>query len=177
MFIQKYVHNLVAFSELSITEQERVFGRTKEESIQLPDDEMPPTSHVARNTIHDAEGNERHIYRRNTPFAKATEAGSLFIGCAAETDRIDIMLDRMFGVGADGNIIDSFLHYSTPVTGAYYWAPAMESLEKVLGPLDPGDDDDDDSDEPNDLSEQDSLDTSLGLGSLRSPLVDDSDLE
>lgn len=167
LFIQKYIHNLTAFNELSVADQERVFGRTKEESVQLPDDHMPETSHVSRNTIHDSEGNERHIYRRNTQFAKATEAGSLFIGCAAETDRIDIMLDRMFGVGADGNIIDSFLHYSTPVTGAYYWAPAMQSLEAVLGPLDPGDENPDSSPEPPETGNVSKV-GSLAIGSLRS---------
>ena len=166
MFIQKYIHNLTAFNELSVADQERVFGRTKEDSVQLPDDQMPETSHVSRNTIHDSDGNERHIYRRNTQFAKATEAGSLFIGCAAETDRIDIMLDRMFGVGADGNVIDSFLHYSTPVTGAYYWAPAMQSLEAVLGPLDPGDPDDDATEDVLTLS-TDPAAQSLDIGSLK----------
>ena len=166
IFIQKYIHNLAAFNELSVADQERVFGRTKEESIQLPDDQMPDTSHVSRNTIHDADGNERHIYRRNTQFAKATEAGSLFIGCAAETDRIDIMLDRMFGVGADGNIVDSFLHYSTPVTGAYYWAPAMQSLQAVLGPLDPGDSDDDTPEDPPSMSSSPATE-SLAIGSLK----------
>ena len=72
----------------------------------------------------------------------------------------------MFGVGADGNIIDSFLHYSTPVTGAYYWAPAMQSLEAVLGPLDPGDSDDDTPEDS--LSMGDGPATkSLNIGSLK----------
>ncbi|MCB0918153.1 MAG: Dyp-type peroxidase [Actinobacteria bacterium] len=157
VLVQKYVHNLAKFDGLTVHEQEDVFGRTKLESIQLDDDVMPATSHVSRNTIHDAQGQERHIYRRNTPFADAEVAGSQFIGCAWDVDRIDTMLSRMFGTAGDG-LTDHFLQYSTPVTGSYYWAPSMDDLERVFGSLEADDDDD---------TSPAATGGSLGIGALR----------
>ena len=45
---QQWVHNLPAFNSLSQSEQERVVGRTKPDSVELEGDAMPPTSHVSR---------------------------------------------------------------------------------------------------------------------------------
>ena len=41
--VQKYVHDMAAWESLSVTEQERVIGRTKLDDIELDDDEKPPT--------------------------------------------------------------------------------------------------------------------------------------
>jgi putative iron-dependent peroxidase len=139
IFVQKWVHNMAAFEALPVADQERVFGRTREESVQLPPDQMQATSHVSRNTILDVEGQELHIYRRNTPYARMGEIGSLFIGCAADPGRIDLMLARMFGTSGDG-LTDSFTNYSKAVSGSYYFAPAMSALSDVFGPLEPDDD-------------------------------------
>ncbi|MDA9912898.1 Dyp-type peroxidase [Candidatus Nanopelagicales bacterium] len=140
IFVQKWIHRMTAFEALPVAEQERVFGRTKEESVQLPPAQMPATSHVSRNTILDADGEEMHIYRRNTPYAQMDEIGSLFIGCAADPGRIDLMLERMFGATADG-LIDNFTKYSDAVSGSYYFAPSMNALTAVFGSLNPDDDD------------------------------------
>lgn len=135
IFVQKWIHNLPAFDAISLQEQEDVFGRSKAESIEMDDAVKPETSHAARNVILDSEGNERHIYRLNTPFASIAEVGSLFIGCTRETDRINTMLDRMFGAAGDG-LTDHFTRFSTPVTGGWYFAPAMAELSRVFGPID-----------------------------------------
>ena len=124
--------------------QESVIGRTRAESIELPDEIMPETSHVRRNVIVDANGQELHILRRNTPFATTSEMGTFFIGCSADPSRIDTMLARMFGVYGDG-LIDDLTRFSKPVTGSYYFVPAMDALTEVFGPLATGDDD---ADEP-----------------------------
>ena len=141
VLVQKWVHNLAAFDALREGQQEDVFGRTKAESIQLPDDIMPTTSHVSRNTVLDATGEERHIYRKNTPFAMGDEAGTQFIGATNDPDLMDLMLQRMFGVTADG-LTDHMINYSTPVTGSYYFVPAVQECARVFGPLSPPDDDD-----------------------------------
>ena len=78
VFVQKWVHDLLAFEELPLAEQEAVFGRTRDDSTELDDAVMPATSHVSRNVIEDDSGEELHIYRRNTPFAsvgKFAESG------------------------------------------------------------------------------------------------------
>lgn len=135
VFLQKWVHNLPAFDALPLQEQENVFGRSKADSIEMDDDMKPATSHVARNVILDADGNERHIYRLNTPFASIEEVGTLFIGCTRETDRLNTMLDRMFGASGDG-LTDHLTKFSTPVTGSWFFAPSMNDLTSVFGGID-----------------------------------------
>jgi deferrochelatase/peroxidase EfeB len=44
----RWVHDLVAFDRLSVEDQQRVFGRTKTDSIELPPAEKPRTAHIAR---------------------------------------------------------------------------------------------------------------------------------
>ena len=192
--IQKWVHDLGAFEGLPIGDQEAVIGRTRADSTELDEAQMPATSHVSRNVVEDDSGEELHIYRRNTPFASVGEArippvgearitpvgeagiasggeagivsggearvpsvgeagtasvgatgtapvgeiGTLFIGCSADPGRIDTMLSRMFGTSGDG-LIDHLIRYSTPVTGSYYFVPAMDDLTDVFGSLAPGD--------------------------------------
>lgn len=144
VLVQKWVHDLAAFEALSVAAQEDVIGRTKPDSVQLPDNAMPATSHVSRNTITDDQGRERHIFRRNTPFADLAEVGTVFIGASREPERIDDMLARMFGVAGDG-VHDELTRYSTPVTGSYYFVPSMTDLTSVFGSID---DDEDSADDP-----------------------------
>ena len=144
VLVQKWVHDLAAFEALPVAAQQDVIGRTKPDSVQLPDDVMPVTSHVSRNTITDDEGHERHIFRRNTPFADLHEVGTVFIGASREPARIDLMLERMFGVSDDG-LHDELTRYSTPVTGSYYFVPAMTELTAVFGSIG---DDEESADDP-----------------------------
>src|SRR3954471_2535800 len=59
--VQKYLHDMTSWESLSVTEQERVIGRTKLEDIELADDVKPANSHLALNVIEDDEGNELNI--------------------------------------------------------------------------------------------------------------------
>jgi len=47
LFVQKYLHDLTAWNDQSVEEQEKVIGRTKLDDIELPDDVKPSNSHVA----------------------------------------------------------------------------------------------------------------------------------
>ena len=163
--IQKWVHNLAAFEALPVTAQEDVIGRTKPDSTQLDDDVMPATSHVSRNTVVDSSGEERHIYRRNTPFAMGSQTGTQFIGLTNDTALMEDMLDRMFGVAGDG-LIDKLIEFSTPVTGSWYFVPSMQALGDVFGPIAEDDEENDPSSGP---------DTTLGIGSLRALAVEASE--
>lgn len=158
VLVQKWVHNLSAFYSLSEKAQEEVFGRTRADSVQLSDADMPATSHVSRNTIHDAAGEELHIFRRNTPFASLAEAGTMYIGASCDPSRTDRMLQRMFGASGDGGI-DMLTRFSTAVSGAYYFVPSMDALTRVFGSLDSEDDEAAPAPAP--------ASTSLGIGSLR----------
>ncbi|EUA51694.1 hypothetical protein I552_2640 [Mycobacterium xenopi 3993] len=80
--VQKYVHDMAGWNSLSVTEQERAFGRTKLEDIEFDDDEKPANSHLALNKVEDDEGNELKIVRHNMPFGEVGkgEYGTYYIG-------------------------------------------------------------------------------------------------
>lgn len=123
---QRWVHDLDAFAELPVTDQERVIGRTKPDSIELEGDAMPPDSHVSRTDVSSAK-----IYRRSAPFGSVVEKGLYFLAFACDIGRFDLLLRRMYGV-ADGGIRDRLTVYSRPVTGSYWFAPSEEDLNGLL---------------------------------------------
>jgi porphyrinogen peroxidase len=53
LFVQKYIHDLSAFEELSVEEQEKVFGRYKSNDIEMPDNIKPSNSHIALANVGD----------------------------------------------------------------------------------------------------------------------------
>ncbi len=127
---QKWVHNLSAFNRLPQAEQEGVIGRTKPDSIELEDEAMPATSHVSRTDVK-VDGVAQKIYRRSFPYGSAKEHGLYFMAFGCELSRFQIQLDRMFGVTKDG-LRDRITEFSKPVTGAYWFAPSVEGLERAL---------------------------------------------
>lgn len=131
VFTQKWVHQLGKFHALPEEEQERVIGRTKPDSVELDDDVKPDDAHLARTVIEDADGEEREIYRRSTPFGSVTEQGLNFVGFTNDPSIIEEMLARMFGTSGDG-VHDRLTEFSTPVRGAWYFTPSLDDLHALL---------------------------------------------
>jgi putative iron-dependent peroxidase len=127
VLVQQWMHNVVAFEALSVEEQEKVIGRTKQTSIELDEEVRGPASHVSR-TVIEVNGVEQHIFRRNTPFGTATSHGTMFIGFSCYQQRLARMLDRM--AGAEDGIRDALTRYTIAVSGAYYFVPSVEALRK-----------------------------------------------
>jgi putative iron-dependent peroxidase len=124
---QRWYHDLEAFHAQPVADQERVFGRTKLDSVALPRDERPPDSHSRIVEIHDADGEELEIYRRSTPMGAIEGRGIYFLAFSADQDRFRRMLAQMYGTdGHDGQ--DRLLAFSTARSGAFYFAPALADL-------------------------------------------------
>jgi putative iron-dependent peroxidase len=128
----RWVHDLVAFNRLSVEEQQRVFGRTKPDSVELSDAEKPSTAHIARVET-SIDGEELEIFRRSVPYGSAREHGLYFVAFSAQRSRYERMLARMFGTASDG-IHDRLTDFSRPVSGAYYFAPSLNALNELAGP-------------------------------------------
>jgi putative iron-dependent peroxidase len=126
------VHDLDAFNQLSVADQERVIGRTKADSLELSDAEKPPTAHIARVTV-ESGGAELEIFRRSVPYGTVEEYGLYFVAFSADPTLYDRMLARMFGTDDDGTR-DRLLDFSRPVSGAYYFAPSLNALNELAGP-------------------------------------------
>jgi porphyrinogen peroxidase len=123
----QWVHDLLAFQQLSLPEQEDVIGRTKPDSVEK--DDKPPNAHISRVVIED-DGQELEIFRRSTPWGSVTEHGLYFVAFAADPSRFDRMLANMFGTSGDG-VHDRLTDFSTPRSGAYYFAPSLETLASL----------------------------------------------
>jgi putative iron-dependent peroxidase len=139
---QRWVHDLGAFHALEVGDQEKVFARTKPDSVEFDDDAKPATAHIARMEVDGEDGEELEIFRRSVPYGEVGEVGLYFLAFSAEQSRFDTMLARMFGTSGDG-IRDQLLDFTRPVTGSYYFAPSLDDLNTVLA-VDPDGDGDED---------------------------------
>ncbi len=127
---QRWVHDLEAFHALSVSDQERVIGRTKADSIELEGDAMPPDAHVARTDI-SVDGVPQEIYRRSVPYGSVAEHGLYFLAFTCDPARFDNLLRSMFGLSKDA-IRDRLTAYSRPVTSSYWFAPSEEAMRAHL---------------------------------------------
>lgn len=127
--VQKYLHHMASWDSLSVTEQERVIGRTKLEDIELDDAAKPSNSHIALNVITDEDGTELKIIRHNMPFGEVGtgEYGTYFIGYSRDPAITERLLRNMFLGDPPGNT-DRILDFSTAVTGALFFSPTVDFL-------------------------------------------------
>jgi porphyrinogen peroxidase len=134
VLVMRWVHDLDAFHAQSVEDQQRVFGRTKQDSVELSPEEKPPNAHIARVEI-EIDGQELEIFRRSVPYGTVGEFGLNFVAFSSDRTRYDRMLARMFGLSGDG-VRDRLLDFSRPVSGAYYFAPSLNALNALAGPDD-----------------------------------------
>jgi len=123
LLLQKWKHNVVEWEALPIDQQERIMRRTKLDRIEL--ENKPADSHVAR-TDQDEFG---HIFRRDMPYGKVADHGTVFVGFSADQRRLSRMLDSMAGLITGTR--DALTRFTQPLTGSYYFVPSVESLRHL----------------------------------------------
>lgn len=131
--VQKYLHDLGAWSQLPTPLQEEIIGRTKIDNIEIDDDDAPRKSHKSLATIVDADGNEHDILRDNMPFGRPgqREFGTYFIGYSRYLWVIEKMLQRMYA-GDPPGAYDRLLDFSVAHTGTTFFAPARPTLQALV---------------------------------------------
>jgi porphyrinogen peroxidase len=131
--VQKYLHDLGAWARTPTHVQEAIIGRTKIDNIEIDDDDAPRKSHKSLATIEDADGNEYDILRDNMPFGRPgqQEFGTYFIGYSRYLWVIEKMLQRMY-IGDPPGAYDRLLDFSTPHTGATFFAPTRTMLQTLV---------------------------------------------
>jgi porphyrinogen peroxidase len=120
LLLQKWRHDAAGWESLPVAEQERVIGRTKDESVELED--KPADSHVS-STDQDRFGK---IFRRNMPYGTVTDHGTMFVGFCSAQRPLAAMLESMAGVTGDSR--DALTRYTQALTGAYYFVPSNQSI-------------------------------------------------
>jgi putative iron-dependent peroxidase len=128
--VQKYLHDMTSWDALSVTEQERVIGRTKLEDIEFPDDTKPANSHIALNVIEDADGTQLQVVRANMPFGQVGkgEYGTYYCAYSRTPLVTETMLRNMFLGDPPGNT-DRILDFSTAVSGSLFFTPTVDFLD------------------------------------------------
>jgi putative iron-dependent peroxidase len=131
--VQKYLHDLSAWTRIPTPLQEEIIGRTKIDNIEINDDDAPRKSHKSLATIVDADGNECDILRDNMPFGRPgqREFGTYFIGYSRYLWVIEKMLQRMYA-GDPPGAYDRLLDFSTPHTGTTFFAPTRPTLQTLV---------------------------------------------
>jgi putative iron-dependent peroxidase len=130
LFVQKYIHNLTSWKELSTEQQEKVIGRSKSNDIEMADDVKPSNSHIALANV----GDDLKIVRDNMPFGNMStnEMGTYFIAYASTFSTVQKMLNNMF-VGEPAGNYDRILDFSTAKTGSLYFVPTFDMLDDFSG--------------------------------------------
>jgi porphyrinogen peroxidase len=131
--VQKYLHDMAAWTKTPTPLQEEIIGRTTIDNIELDDDAAPRKSHKTLTTIADDDGKELDILRDNMPFGRPgqKEFGTYFIGYSRYLCVIEKMLQRMY-VGDPPGAYDRLLDFSTPQTGTTFFAPSRSTLQALL---------------------------------------------
>ncbi|MBO9617848.1 MAG: Dyp-type peroxidase [Niabella sp.] len=126
LFVQKYIHDLKAFKALPVEEQEKVFGRSRQNDIEMPDDIKPKNSHSALANV----GDDHKIIRDNMPFGNmaTNEMGTYFIAYASTFSTVKKMLNNMF-IGSPKGNYDRLLDFSTAKTGSLFFVPTLDMLD------------------------------------------------
>ena len=128
---QKYIHNLKAWNDLPVEEQEKVIGRTKHSDVEMGEDVKPANSHVALNSVKDEKGESLEIVRNNLSFGDAMgNQGTYFMSYAKDVRITELMLRRMFIGEPEGNY-DRILDFSEALTGVNFFAPSAKFLEEA----------------------------------------------
>lgn len=129
-FVQKYIHDMTAWNNLPVSEQEKVIGRSKQDDIEMPDDVKPSNSHSALSNV----GDDFKVIRDNMPFGTVgnNEMGTYFNCYASTFSTVEKMLKNMFIGVPEGNY-DRLLDFSTATTGTLFFVPTMDMLGDFSG--------------------------------------------
>jgi putative iron-dependent peroxidase len=132
---QRWIHDLDAWNQMSIEEQEKVFGRTKPDSVRL--DPQPEYSHLSHVELRegataDATKPKRtELVRRSTPYAFHDGSVGLYFMAFCKTQApLRERLRAMYA--ADGGVRDRLVDFSNPASGSFYFAPSVETLDAAL---------------------------------------------
>jgi porphyrinogen peroxidase len=127
---QRWVHNFERFESLSADAQDNAIGRQQSDNKELSD--APESSHVKR-TAQESFAPEAFVLRRSMPWAEGNSGGLMFVAFGKSFDAFEAQLKRMIGV--EDGITDALFAFTHPVSGAYFWCPALKNGKLDLSPL------------------------------------------
>ena len=127
---QRWVHRFDCFEAMPASEQDNTVGRRRSDNEEL--DDAPESAHVKR-TAQESFTPEAFVVRRSMPWADGNEGGLMFVAFGHSFAAFEAQLNRM--VGNEDGIVDALFKFTQPVSGAYFWCPAMKDGQLDLSPL------------------------------------------
>lgn len=127
---QRWRHNFDSLTSMPGSEQDNCIGRRLADNEEM--DDAPESAHVKR-TAQESFSPEAFVLRRSMPWAEGNDGGLMFVAFGASFYAFEAQLRRM--VGADDGIVDAIFKFTQPVSGAYFWCPALKDGKLDLTPL------------------------------------------
>ncbi|HNG38971.1 MAG TPA: Dyp-type peroxidase, partial [Accumulibacter sp.] len=118
--VQRWQHDFARLEQTDENERDLAIGRRRVDNQEI--DDAPESAHVKR-TAQESFTPEAFVVRRSMPWAAGVQGGLVFVAFGRSLDAFEAQLQRM--VGIDDGIVDAIFKYSRPLTGAYFWCPAM----------------------------------------------------
>ncbi|MCX9156466.1 Dyp-type peroxidase [Niveibacterium sp. 24ML] len=128
--VQQWQHSFGAFDAMSRTEQDHCIGRERESNEEL--DDAPESAHVKR-TAQESFAPEAFVLRRSMPWVSGARAGLVFVAFGASLYPFEAQWRRMCGL--DDGTPDALFRFTRPISGAYFWCPAVVGGKLDLAPL------------------------------------------
>lgn len=128
--VQQWVHDLLHFKSMTVTEQDNTIGRRISDNEEIED--APESAHVKRTAQEDFEP-EAFVVRRSMPWADADKNGLVFVAFGHSVDAFEALLKRM--VGEDDGTIDALFNFTQPISGSYFWCPPTKNGQLDLSAL------------------------------------------
>ena len=127
---QRWQHNFERFEAMSQGAQDHAIGRRQSDNEELKD--APESAHVKR-TAQEGFTPEAFVLRRSMPWAEGNTGGLVFVAFGKSFAAFEAQLRRM--TGAEDGIVDALFTFTQPVSGAYFWCPALKDGKLDLSPL------------------------------------------
>jgi porphyrinogen peroxidase len=128
--VQRWKHSFDTFEALPEHAQDHAIGRRQSDNEEL--DDAPASAHVKR-TAQESFSPEAFVLRRSMPWVVGNDGGLMFVAFGKSFDAFEAQLKRMTG-GEDG-IVDALFSFTQPLSGAYFWCPALKDGKLDLSPL------------------------------------------
>ncbi|NRP36394.1 putative deferrochelatase/peroxidase YfeX [Marinobacterium sp. xm-d-579] len=130
LHVQRYEHDLESWGSLPVSEQEKTYGRTKQDNVEFASADKSPHAHTKRTSLKDENGQSIEILRHSMPYGDAHRKGLVFISFGASPVPFTKMLTSMV-MGDEHGDADNLLLFTRAVTGSAYFAPSINWLEQL----------------------------------------------
>ncbi len=125
--VQKWLHDLVLFRDLSVDQQDAMIGRRVSDNEEIS--AAPACAHVKR-AEQEAYSPAAFMLRRSMPWADFSGEGLVFVAFGKSFDAFDSVMKRM--LGNDDGITDGLFEFSRCLGTSFFWCPPMQDGSPLL---------------------------------------------